>query len=91
MIEIASSADPRFDLREKRPRYRQAGIAELWWIQLEEKRVLADVREGGTYRTHEVTSGRLESSVVPGFWIEVEWLWRERMPSTYRVLRALLS
>ena len=34
--------------------------------------------------------GRLASTVVPGFWIEADWLWRPKLPSTLACLRAIL-
>lgn len=32
VTEIASESDPRLDSREKLPRYRQAGIEEIWLV-----------------------------------------------------------
>lgn len=91
VIEIASTADPRFDLREKRPRYQEAGIREMWWVDLEGQRVIADVRRGDAYATEELSSGRLDSVVVSGFWVDVAWLWQERLPRIYGVLQRLLQ
>lgn len=34
VIEIASDSDPGLDVREKRPRYRAAGIDEIWLVNL---------------------------------------------------------
>ena len=33
--------------------------------------------------------GRYESRVLPGFWLQVEWLWQEPLPPVLDVLRAL--
>lgn len=38
-----------------------------------------------------LSSGRLESGVVPGFWVEAGWLWQAELPSTMRCLREILS
>lgn len=47
-------------------------------------------REGEAYAEKYLASGRPESRVVPGFWIEVDWLWRDRLPSTLVCLREIL-
>jgi Uma2 family endonuclease len=92
VIEIASEADPNLELRDKFPRYEQAGIPEMWLVNRFERFVLAKVRKpDGGYETRTLSSGRLESRVLPGFWIEVEWLWQEALPSTLSCLRQILG
>jgi Uma2 family endonuclease len=91
VIEIASDRDPGLDLRETLPRYRQAGIDELWLVNSFEQAILAEVREPGGYAAQRLTTGRLTSRVVPGFWIDVGWLWQDRLPSTLTCLREILS
>jgi Uma2 family endonuclease len=91
VIEIASESDPRLDYREKLPRYRQAGIEEIWIINPFENELLAEVKTTAGYATQVLSSGRLESKVLPGFWIEVSWLWREELPSTLRCLREIIQ
>jgi hypothetical protein len=29
--------------------------------------------------------------VIPGFWLDVEWLWQDRLPSTLACLRQILG
>ena len=92
VIEIISEADPRFELREKLPRYRQAGIPEIWLIDPLARELSAWRRDpGGAYTESRLAAGRLESQVVPGFWLEVGWLWQERLPSTLTCLQQLLG
>jgi Uma2 family endonuclease len=91
VIEIASDSDPRLDVREKLPRYREAGIDEIWLINAFEQSVLAEVRRPDGYASERLASGRLSSQVVPGFWIEVGWLWQEPLPSTLACLREILG
>ncbi len=90
VIEIASDSDPGLDVREKLPRYRAAGIDEIWLVNPFEQIVLAEVREPDGYAARRLAAGRLTSRVVPGFWIEVGWLWQERLPSTLACLREML-
>jgi Uma2 family endonuclease len=91
VIEIASDSDPGLDLREKLPRYRQAGIDEIWLVNPFDQLVLAEVREPGGYASQRLTAGRLTSRIVPGFWIEVGWLWQDRLPPTLACLREILA
>jgi Uma2 family endonuclease len=90
VIEIASDSDPRLDVREKLPRYREAGIDEIWLIDPFEQIVLAEVKEPDGYASQRLTTGRLTSRVVPGFWVDVGWLWRDPLPSTLTCLREIL-
>jgi Uma2 family endonuclease len=91
VIEIASEGDPRFELREKIPRYEEAGIPEIWLCNRFERSVLVKVRTPEGYETRSLVSGRLESRVLPGFWIQVDWLWQEALPSTYACLQQILG
>ena len=91
VIEIASESDPGLDAREKLPRYREAGIDEIWLVNPFDQTVLVEVREPGGYASQRLATGRLTSRVVPGFWIEVGWLWQERLPSTLACLREILA
>jgi Uma2 family endonuclease len=91
VIEIVSESDPGLDYREKLPRYRRAGIEEIWIVNPFENQVLVEVKTDAEYAARTFSIGRLESAVVPGFWIEVEWLWRENPPSTFKCVWEMLS
>jgi Uma2 family endonuclease len=91
VIEIASEGDPGFDLREKLPRYEEAGVEEIWWLNPFAKTVLARTRSASGYTSQSLSAGRLASTVIPGFWIEVSWLWQEDLPSTFDCLRRILG
>ncbi len=91
VIEIASESDPRLDLREKLPRYREAGIEELWLIDPFKNGLRAETRTPAGYATQTLTSGRLQSTVVAGFWIEVSWLWQAELPPTLKCLREIMG
>jgi Uma2 family endonuclease len=91
VIEIASDSDPGLDLREKLPRYREAGIEEIWLVNHFEGTLRADTQTPAGYETRTIAEGRQASVVIPGFWIEVSWLWRETLPSTMGCLREVLG
>jgi Uma2 family endonuclease len=90
VVEIASEGDPQLDRREKLPRYQEAGIPEIWLLEPADRQVTACTRTADGYRVQTLTSGRLESQVLPGFWIEVSWLWQAPLPSTFACLRDIL-
>jgi Uma2 family endonuclease len=91
VIEIASDSDPGLDAREKLPRYRDAGIEEIWLVDPFEQRLRVDTREAHGYASRTVAEGRVESRVLDGFWIEASWLWAEELPSTLECLRQILG
>jgi Uma2 family endonuclease len=90
VVEIASESDPRLDYHEKLPRYRQAGIEEIWIVNPFEREILVEVKTSISYATRVLSSGRLESQVLPGFWIEASWLWQKDLPSTLACLREIM-
>jgi Uma2 family endonuclease len=90
VIEIASEGDPGLDAREKLPRYQQAGVPEIWLIDPFAKSVAAVRAEDG-YRTERLREGRLTSRVLPGFWLDVAWLWQEPLPPTLACLKQILT
>ena len=91
VIEIASDSDPGLDVREKLPRYRQAGIEEIWLVNPFEGTVRVETKVASGYESRTLTAGRLACAVIPGFWIEVPWLWQESLPSTMGCLREILG
>lgn len=91
VIEIASDSDPGLDLREKLPRYREAGIDEIWLVNPFEQILRVETRQPAGYTSSTLTSGRLDSTVLTGFRLEVSWLWRDELPSTLDCLRDILG
>jgi Uma2 family endonuclease len=89
VIEIASESDPTLDAREKLPRYRAAGIDGIWLVDPFTQRLRADTRRAGPYHTAVLSEGRLEALVLPGFWIDVAWLWWAPLPASMQCLRAI--
>lgn len=90
MIEIVSEHHPELDYTDKRPRYQTHRIPEIWIVDPQKQQVTVDVRSGSGYDTRTLGSGRLDSAAVPGFWIEVGWLWQQPLPSTVTCFRQIL-
>lgn len=91
VVEIASEGDPRFDLREKLPRYREADIEEIWLIDPFARVIRVEARTQEGYQSRIVSTGRVSSVVVPGFWIDADWLWQDPLPSAFSCLRQILG
>jgi Uma2 family endonuclease len=90
VIEIASPG--RLDLRKKLPRYHEARLPEIWIVDPYARSIRVDTLEaGGGYRTRTHTEGALASAVLPGFWIEVGWLWQDPLPAPLSCLRQILG
>jgi Uma2 family endonuclease len=89
VIEIASPG--RLDLRKKLPRYHEARIPEIWIVDPYARTIRVDTVEAGGYQTRNHTAGALASAVVPGFWIDVAWLWQEPLPAPLGCLRRILA
>ena len=90
VIEIASPSTRKREMRMKLPRYREAGIPEIWRVVPSEQVVEVAVKGPEGYATSLHHSGRLTPAVVPGFWLDVEWLWADPLPSTLACLRQIL-
>jgi Uma2 family endonuclease len=87
LMEVLSPSNRDYDLEDKRPAYRQARVPEMWFIDPDREEVIVDRRGRRGYTT--VTDGRLASSVVKGFWIDVAWLWEEPLPKVLHCLRQI--
>ncbi len=91
MLEVLSPSNREEDLEDKRPLYREAGVKEIWFVDIEEQQIIVDRRRGRRYVTQTIHEGRIESAVVRGFWIEAEWLWSDPLPNEMQCLRDILG
>jgi Uma2 family endonuclease len=91
VVEVLSESTRRYDLGEKRRMYHEAGITELWFVDEAQQQLIIDLKEGTGYRQEVVRAGRGESAVLPGFWVEVAWLWQEPTPELMICLQRILG
>jgi Uma2 family endonuclease len=90
MLEVLSPSNRHYDLKEKRAVYREARVPEIWLIDPDERQVIVDLLRGRRYVTTKTTKGRVESTVLTGFWIEASWLWSDPLPNAMACLRHIL-
>lgn len=83
VIEIVSPQSVLRDRGTKFAEYELGGVHEYWVIDPERRRAdFYRLDEQGRYRLIEPDAkGVYRASVVPGFWLRVEWLWQEPLPS----------
>jgi len=91
VVEIISPDSRVRDRGEKFYEYEQAGVKEYWLIDPDRKQCEFYRRgEDGIFRLVPTDEeGVFRSEVLKGFWLKVEWLWQEPLPSLMSVLRAL--
>ncbi len=90
-VEVLSPSNRDYDLEDKRSYYREAGVKEMWFVDPQEQQIIVDRRRGRRYVTKTIRTGRLKSSVMRGFWIEVDWLWADPFPNEMQCLRDILD
>jgi Uma2 family endonuclease len=91
VLEVLSPSNRAYDLEEKRPLYRETGVKEIWLIDPDQQQVIQDRRRGRRFVTTTVTTGLVKSTVLPGFWIEADWLWSDPLPNLMECLHTLLQ
>ena len=88
-IEIVSPESVLRDRSAKYAEYEAGGVREYWIIDADAKRADFFVLDGeGRYqRATPDDGGRYESAILPGFWVNVGWLWQTPLPSVRSVLK----
>jgi Uma2 family endonuclease len=91
VVEVLSPSNRADDLEDKRPAYREAGVRELWLVDLANDEIIVDRKRGRSYATTTLPEGPVRSEVLEGFWIEAEWVWAEPLPNEMDCLQKILG
>ncbi|CAN5723509.1 hypothetical protein BH23PLA1_BH23PLA1_04380 [soil metagenome] len=93
VVEVLSRSTKSHDLGRKLQVYRDAGIPEIWLIDdlSEDRAIYVERKVGEGYRRDMVRQGRVESTILPGFWINAEWLWAQSLPNPRECLLQMLG
>ena len=91
VIEIVSENDRPSDLIPLEADYRDLGVPEIVFIDPRKKRVRYLRKSGTDYDEATLTNGRLTFGGIPGFWIEVEWLFADDKPEEFTVTKQLIE
>ena len=86
-----SASDLPSDLLPLEADYRSLGVREIVFIAPRKKRVRHLVKEGTDYDEAFLTEGALRLASVPGFVIEVEWLFADPKPNRLVVIQRMVA
>lgn len=89
VIEVISAETRTYDLVEKARVYQEGGVQEYWAVDADRQAVI--VYRAPEWHAMTYEHGALASSAVPGFWIEVHWLWQDPLPASLPCLQRILS
>lgn len=94
VIEVVSEESVSRDRSEKFYEYQDAGVREYWIIDPRPNRQRADfyvLDANGRYRPVPIADdGTYHSTVLPGFWLHVDWLWAEE-PDALKALAHIIG
>lgn len=91
-VEIVSRESRPRDYGEKKQIYQEAGVREYWIIDPLQQRMEFHRLSDGRYELTPLEQNRLfRSSVIPGLWLDVNWLLADPLPNAYETLQQLIS
>lgn len=89
VIEVISPESVQRDWQDKYWEYEAGGVGEYWILDADAQRAHFFVRNpAGKYQAVAPDArGRYDSVVLPGFWINIGWLWQSPLPSVRQILQ----
>ncbi len=91
-VEIVSRDSRQRDYGEKKQLYAEAGVSEYWIVDPMQKRGEFYRLDAGRYELVPLEHNRIfRSTVLEGFWLDVEWLLAEPLPNEYEKLQEILA
>ena len=91
VVEILSQSTRDYDMDEKRRLYHEAGVGEIWFVDAERREVIVDRRQGDGYEESRSSTGWLQPAAIPGFRIDLFWLWQDPLPAPLSCLVSILG
>lgn len=95
VVEVVSPGSVTIDRVDKFLEYEQANVSEYWIIDPRPHQQQADfyIRDaGGRFAAAPLDDeGVFASAVLPGFRLNVAWLWQEELPDAERITAGLLA
>ena len=90
VVEIISPESRVRDRGEKFFEYEQGGVSEYWLIDpVRRQAEFYQLGTDGIYRPAVLDAeGRYHSAVLPGLWLQVDWLWQTPLPPLLSILKA---
>src|SRR5579872_6444996 len=91
IVELISPGDRPSDVLALEIDYRSIGVAEIVFIDQRKRSVRLLRKNDQGYADEELYAGTLRFESLPGFRIEIEWLFAEPRPAVRQTLEALLQ
>jgi len=91
VVEIISTGSRKRDRKDKFIEYESAGISEYWLIDpIREQAEFYRIGKDRLYHLVPINNdGIYRSEVIPGFWLNINWLWKEPLPRISEVIKEL--
>lgn len=90
VIEIVSPESQPRDREEKFAEYASGGVPEYWLIDpTSNQAIFYQLDENSQYQTVGLQNGKYYSAVLPDFWLRVDWLWQNPLPTVNKTLLAI--
>jgi Uma2 family endonuclease len=92
-VEVISDESVSRDKDDKFYEYQAGGVREYWIIDPRPNRKRADffvLDQNGIYQPVPIADGIYHSTVLPNFWLNVDWLWGEE-PNLLAVLTEIVG
>ena len=90
-VEIVAPDSVTRDYEDKRRRYEEAGVGEYWIIDPDESTATFLVRAPCGFAEKPPDGQTFRSQLIPGFMIDVGWLWQRPLPPTLAIVQTMLS
>lgn len=89
VVEILSPATSEYDMGKKRTAYAEGGVPEYWIIDRDERQFLVDRPAGKRYA--QLPTGLYQTPALPGFTLNVDWLWQDPLPDPLECLQSMTA
>jgi Uma2 family endonuclease len=91
-VEIVSRDSRQRDYGEKLELYQEAGVSEYWIVDPLQHRVQFLGLKDGRYELLPLEENRIfRCGLIPGFWLDVNWLLARPVPPGYQCLQEILA
>jgi Uma2 family endonuclease len=91
-LEIVSPESVDRDFKKKRKLYQSAGVREYWIVdEIENEVSLLQLGASKRFRRVRPRQGRLDSKVLPGFYLQADWLFQQPRPRIMDVLNIMVN
>lgn len=91
VLEIVSKSHKNYDLEFKAREYREAGVPEIWYVDDHTHTLHVDRKVETGYERLILATGRVVSASLPGFWVDLAWLWADPLPNPRECLALILG